>query len=267
MRFISISVIIFVFIGCATMFYNTEQYEEYDTSKIRYYYKKDSLVENDIKEISDAVENYIKIAEVEMSTIFNLKTTAWLFDTVSDTEYAGIFKDQISEGSVELTHGMQIIYEYPLDITALVILHEYIHSVQRHQYRLTVPGICEGHATLYEEISSSVQQDNPINYRYLFSFYIQSAIRDGIAPKPSELFELTSIEFQNIDFDSLSRDPGINYQICASFIGYLLFSYGQDAVNDWIEDCSIDNWKGKFQKAFGLSINTAENDWLVFMQN
>lgn len=251
--------------GCAALFLDVPEFKEYQSRYLTYYYLPGSKTEKDIKEIAQKSEEALEWFFDKTGITVDFTARAYIFDDADSTSLNRLLPQLGDDLTVEMDFGMHVNYEqyeYNSTIVSVTILHEFVHVVQYHRMGLFNTGIGEGHAFYLSACySGPIKEDTFIN------LYRDDTL-EGLKRKnnlPTQLFAMTSNEFQRIDFVNLNRDEGYRYVITASFIAYLVAEYGMNALNKWLTDADINNFRTKFRDVYNKKIKSVENDWLQML--
>lgn len=264
-------VVIFTFLttGCASWLVQEEDYEITESNHFTFFYQKDSKAEKNINKIVRFSEIGAKWMEDYLGTDFDLKIDVYIFDDETKKSKNLINSLGLSDLDSFSTKGTVIYYYYENTVyqTASTIIHETYHVLQEYKFNLRNIGIGEGMATFlgykfYEYLISGSFDDNE-----LFDMWKSSALTgindgDGL---PSEIFELSIIEFQRFSIVTFERDPGSRYQIVLSFINYLVIKYGIDKTVRWTKNLTVENFRERFKDVFGGEFDTVQDEWLLLL--
>lgn len=266
---IGIITILFLFLNCALMFYNNNQFDVYESEHFTFFYLRDSKCGRKIEEIASASEFAIKIAELIMNKKIDLKIDAYLYDNANQASYSKFLPSFTGDATFQFRDGFQIVYDiFKEDFTVYIstILHETIHFFQTSILRLNNYGVIEGHAYYIQLKYYYYLKYNNISDDYLLSelkyIIYDSVVRDK--ELPHKIFSLSGKDFQNINitFEEITRDAKNRYEIGASFIGFLNKKYGSTKLLQYLESLNNKNFITKFKDVYGEDFYEIESLWL-----
>jgi hypothetical protein len=265
-KYIFLIIILFLFGNCAAFFIDTPEFKVYETKHYVFYYLENSKVEKDIIKIGEESEKAIEWAGVTMGIDINLKMDSYFFDDGTSTCFYRLIKSLKKDSTVEISSGFHICYDrgnYDPKEISYTVLHESVHVVQIHLNNLVNYGIREGHA-LYIELKymfycKSLYYDE-LYILMQINNYAEAGIEDG--DFPHKIFNMTGSEFQNVDYTTITRDPGYRYYVGASFISYLVDKYGMNKLHEWFYLTNQTNFEEKFRSTYNVDFITEENEWL-----
>ncbi|HOV15722.1 MAG TPA: hypothetical protein PK771_15645, partial [Spirochaetota bacterium] len=146
-----------------------------------------------------------------------------------------------------------------------IILHETMHIVQASLFSMNNIGMYEGHSTYmqikYELYSNSFDFTDEKVFDSVNEVVKKSLLEDR--EYPDKIFTMSNIEFQNVNSDSLTRNPKKRYEICTSFIAYTAEKYGMEKLNKWFYKTDRENFIDNFNTTYNVDFFSFEKEWFI----
>lgn len=259
---------LFLFSSCGYFFLDNDSFTVYETPHYVFFYLEGSKIADDIEDIVVESEKSLIWASKIMNMNIDLKIDGYLFDDATKTSYYKTINTQNINATFANEYCFQYCYDrdfYKVKSAVPVILHETLHIVQASLFLMNNVGMYEGHST-YMQIKYELYSNNS-NYSDIDVFYnVNQKVKESLFSDkeyPHTIFCMSNSEFQNIDSVTLLRDPKSRYEVCTSFIAYLVYKYGIDKLKDWFYKTDKYNFVANFNKIYETNFYLIEKEWVI----
>ena len=225
--YLSITLFLFFWVsGCAPLFFENYQFEIYETPHYTFFYLRDSKISKDLKDIGLNAEKALMWASKFIDIEINIKISGYLYDDYTKSSYFRTVKSVETASTFANEYCFQYCYDrdmFNLEYATPVILHESMHIIQASYFFTNNIGLYEGHST-YMQLKYKFYQGNyNDSERSIFNSINEIVKTSLINDKefPHSIFGMTNSAFQDVDSETLIRNPKKRYEICASFIAYI----------------------------------------------
>lgn len=253
--------------SCAALFFNTQDtFDILETNHFTFFYIRNSKSEKDLHSIAKYCENGVIWFSRFTGLPIHMKIDVYLIDkdkSVFNTSIASLINSSLESHSINGTVTYFYIENNYLEASS-VILHETTHVIQDLLLQLDNTAFSEGFASYiqmryYHHCTNASQPDRQI-FSYLKNFVLTGLAKgDGL---PHELFSLSLPEFNRIGSSQFGRDPGYRYEICESFLTYLIMEYDLEKVIQWQKGTNRENFSKHFEICFNTKFVEEEAKWI-----